>query len=63
MNVSINVFIKSFNDKTPYHTTIILHLRPIIVRHASHLLTFNGTIRMDEQSNRFLNLTILVKFV
>ncbi|VBB33359.1 unnamed protein product [Acanthocheilonema viteae] len=49
-------------EGTVIHISISSGTRPIIVRHASHLLTFNGTIRMDEQSNRFLNLTILVNF-
>ncbi|VDK44964.1 unnamed protein product [Gongylonema pulchrum] len=46
-------------EGTVIHVSISSGTRPLIVRHASHLLTFNGTIRMDEQSNRFLNLTIL----
>ncbi|MCP9262203.1 hypothetical protein DINM_005490 [Dirofilaria immitis] len=46
-------------EGTVIHVIVSSGTRPIIIRHASHLLTFNGTIRMDEQSNRFLNLTIL----
>ncbi|VDK85913.1 unnamed protein product, partial [Onchocerca ochengi] len=46
-------------EGTVIHVGVSSGTRPIIVRHASHLLTFNGTIRMDEQSNRFLNLTII----
>uniref|UniRef100_A0A1I8EAZ1 Phlebovirus glycoprotein G2 fusion domain-containing protein n=2 Tax=Wuchereria bancrofti TaxID=6293 RepID=A0A1I8EAZ1_WUCBA len=46
-------------EGTVIHISVSSDTRPIIVRHASHLLTFNGTIRMDDQSNRFLNLTIL----
>ncbi|EFO14024.2 hypothetical protein LOAG_14500 [Loa loa] len=50
-------------EGTVIHVSVSSGTRPIIVRHASHLLTFNGTIRMDEQSNRFLNLTILASLI
>ncbi|MFH4977733.1 hypothetical protein AB6A40_004442 [Gnathostoma spinigerum] len=38
--------------------TLTSRKRPLIVHHSSQLIDFNGSIQMDQRSNRYLNLSV-----
>uniref|UniRef100_A0A0N4UPC8 G8 domain-containing protein n=1 Tax=Dracunculus medinensis TaxID=318479 RepID=A0A0N4UPC8_DRAME len=46
-------------EGTVVHLTITTDKKPLIVQHTSQIRSFDGFLRMDDKSNRFLNLSLI----